>query len=137
MSGPISDDGVLRKLLQHMNSQVPPKRMSLSELLRMSDPHYVGRDGCEYLISKDELALIKDTMAELGISDVKLPILLIADTGNEQSSWRVDGETECALVLRLLDKTGGGTKDRLFLYAPHIVCLRRKVPTATVCAFLP
>ena len=137
MTGPISEEGVMRKLLQHMNSQVPPRRISLSELLKMSEPHYVGRDGCEYTISTEELALIRGVTAKLGISDVKLPILLMADSSEGQSMWRVEGRSECALVLELLDKPNEEAKDRIFLYAPHVAQLRRKVPTATVCAFLP
>jgi uncharacterized protein (UPF0216 family) len=137
MTGSISEEGVLRKLLQHMNSQVPSKRMRLSELLAMPEPHYVGRDGSEYAISKEELKLIKEALDLLGIDDIRLPIVIMADSSHERSAWRVEGENECALVLHLLGKSGPETKSRIFLYAPHIAALRRKVPTATVCMLVP
>jgi len=137
MTGPISEEGVLRKLLQHMNSQVPSKRMRLSELLAMSEPHYVGRDGGEYAVSKEELKLIKEALGLLGVDDIRLPIVIMADSSHEQSAWRVEGENECALVLHLLGKSGPETKSKIFLYAPHVATLRRKVPTATVCMLVP
>jgi uncharacterized protein (UPF0216 family) len=137
MVGSVSEEGVLKKLLQHMNSQVPSRRLRLTELLSMQDPHYVGRDGVEYAISKQEIGLIKDSLALLGISDIKLPILLMADSSNEQPAWKVEGEIECALVLHLLSKDSPETKDKIFLYAPHVATLRRLVPTATVCMFMP
>ena len=133
----ISEEGVLRRLLEHVNSQVPSKRMRLSELLVMSEPHYIGRDGSEYAISKEELKLTKDSLDLLGINDIKLPIVIMADSSHEQSAWRVEGETECALVLHLLGKGNPERKERIFLYAPHMATLRRAVPTVTVCMIVP
>jgi len=137
MTGSISEEGVLRKLLQHMNSQVPSKRLRLSELLAMPEPHYVGRDGSEYAISKEELKLIKESLDLLGIDDIRLPIVIMADSSHEQSAWRIEGEVECTLVLHLLGKSGPELRSRVFLYAPHVADLRRKVPTASVCMLLP
>ena len=137
MVASVSEEGVLRKLLQHMNSQVPSRRIRLSELLLAAEPHYVGRDESEYAISKQEIGLIKESLSLLRIGDISLPILLMADPGNEQSAWKVEGETECALVLHLLSKDSPEMKDKIFLYAPHVATLRRLLPTATVCIFLP
>ena len=137
MTGPISDESVLRRLLQHMNSQAPSRRLTLSELLKMSDPHYVGRDGNEYVISVEELKSIRNRLDALGISDIKLPIVLMADSSLEQSSWRVEGESECALVLHILGRDSSNDKARTFLYAPHVAALRRLLPTATVCLMMP
>lgn len=137
MRGSISEEGVLRKLLEHMNSQVPSKRIMLSDLLVMSEPRYTGRDGTDYAVSREEIELIRDSIRSLGISDIKLPILIFADSSQEQSAWRIEGENECALVLHLLGKDNRERKERIFLYAPHIAALRRKVPTATVCMLVP
>jgi len=137
MRGSISEEGVLRKLLEHMNSQVPSRRVRLSDLLAMPEPHYIGRDGAEYVISNEELELIKDSIVSLGMSDIKLPIVIIADSSQEQSAWRVEGESECALVLHLLERDNQERKERILLYAPHMAALRRKIPTATVCMLVP
>lgn len=137
MNGSVSEDAVLRKLLEHMNRQCPSRQRRLSELLQMPEPAYVGRDGREYAISKEELILMKNSLDILGISDIRLPILIAADSSHEQSVWRVEGEAECALVLHLLEKESTERKEKIFLYAPHMAALRRRVPTATVCILMP
>jgi len=137
MKGAISEEGVLKKLLEHMNCQIPSKRIRLSELLVMSEPHYFGRDGVEYVISREELRMMKDSIDIIGVSDIKLPIVIMADSSHEQSAWKVEGEAECALVLHLLAKDNSDRKERVFLYAPHMAILRRKLPTATVCMLVP
>lgn len=137
MTGSISGEGTLKKLLQHMNNQVPSRRPKLSELLAMAEPHYVGRDGAEYLVSKEELRSVRAALDHLGIGDIRLPLILMADSSQQQSSWRVEGEVECALVLHLLGKANPERKDRVFLYVPLVAELRRIVPTTTVCMFMP
>jgi len=137
MSGPISEEGVLRKLLQQMNRQAPSKRFRVSELLKMSEPSYVGKDGHNYSFSVDELRIVKDSLDSLGLDDVRLPIVLLADSSHEHSVWRVEGEIECALVCQLIGREFKEKRDRLFLYAPHVAMLRRRVPTCTVCLFMP
>jgi len=137
MTSSIGEEGVLRKLLQQMNSQAPLKRRKLSELIEMKEPFYEARDGRRYDLAAEELTLIKSTLRDLGMDDIKLPIVIMADSGHEQSSWKVEGEPECALVSRLIGKAVGTRTDELFLYAPHLAVLRRKLPTVTVCIFLP
>jgi uncharacterized protein (UPF0216 family) len=137
MNAGISEEGVLRKLLEQMNAHVPSRRQRLSVLLRMEEPHYVDRNGREMVIERTELELIRDALRERALADVKLPIILIADAGHAQSTWRVQGEDECAVVASILGRDARGTTDRLFLYAPHVAALRRKLPTATACIFVP
>ena len=137
MSGPISEEGVLRRLLQQMNRQAPSKRYRVSELLTMPEPCYIGKDGHDYSFSVVELRIIKDALDSLGLNDVRLPIVMLADSSHEQSVWRVEGETECALVSHLIGKELKEKTDKIFLYAPHVAILRRRVPTCTVCLFIP
>jgi len=136
MTGSISEEEVLKRLLQQMNAHVPSRRRRLSELVEMQEPHYDGRDGQQYLISKDELLLIRAALAKAGLRDVKIPIVLMADPGHEQSTWRVEGEEECAVISGVLGREVTGGKERMFLYGPHMADLRRKLPTTTICMFL-
>jgi uncharacterized protein (UPF0216 family) len=129
--------GVLRKILQQINSQVPTKRISLRELLTMQEPGYTGRDGTKYVIAEEELSAVKDALTRRGHWDVKLPILLMAESSQEQSTWKVEGEVECAVVSQVLEREETGPRSPLYLYAPHIAALRRKLPTATACMFMP
>jgi uncharacterized protein (UPF0216 family) len=69
--------------------------------------------------------------------DVKLPILVTAESSQEQSTWKVEGEAECAVVSYALERERVEQRDRIFLYAPHLMALRKKLPSATVCIFMP
>jgi len=137
MSGGIGDESVLRRLILQMNAQMPSRRVSLRRLLDSAEPGYEGRDGAMYAIDPEELKMIVGIVAELGLYDVRLPIVLMADASHEQSTWRVEGRAECAIVSRLLGREPAEAKDRIFLYAPHVAILRRRLPTAIACAFMP
>ncbi|OGS41847.1 MAG: hypothetical protein A3K67_08130, partial [Euryarchaeota archaeon RBG_16_62_10] len=91
------------------------------------------RDGHSYGIDAAELALVRETLQKADHYDIRLPIVLVADAGHEQSTWRVEGPEECAVVSAVLGRPEREPRDRLFLYAPHVAELRRKLPTATTC----
>ncbi len=124
-------------MIQQMNAGLPAKRMLLSELLEMSEPHYVGGDGREYVLERKELETIRGILDKKGLRDVKLPIILIADASMEQSTWRVEGETECEVMMDVIGRNPPHPKERLFLYAAHLSVIRRRLPTTTVLMFLP
>lgn len=136
MSG-IPDEKVLGKLIQQLNSNLPRKRRPLSKLLEMPDPHYEGYDGREYVLEKEELELLKEALEAHGLRDVELPIVIMTDTSQEHSAWRVEGETECLVILHILGRESARPRDRLFLYAAHLSMIRRKLPTTTVPMFVP
>jgi uncharacterized protein (UPF0216 family) len=137
MSGGISEEGVLKKLIQQMNSRMPSKRFWLSELMSAAEPHYVGKDGSRFELDRQELALIHQALAVVGERDVKLPLILIGDASQSESVWRAEGSAECAVLSHILGKPLGSERDKMFLYAPHLAVLRRKLPTTTTCIFLP
>lgn len=66
MSSGISEEGVLRKLLQQMNSRTPSRRIRLRVFASSHDPHYPGSDGREYALSRDELERISEALGRRG-----------------------------------------------------------------------
>jgi len=137
MTGGVSEEGVLRKLIQQMNRHAPARRVPLSELAEMKDPGYSDREGRFYSIGKDELVLVRIALNGRGLVDVRLPIVLLADASLSQSAWRVEGRAECAAVSAVLDRQVPEPGDRMLLYSVHMAVLRRKLPTVTVQVFLP
>lgn len=133
----ISDDGVLKRLLQHMNSMSPARRLSLRELASSDEPHYTGRDGREYAMARDELDRISEALTIRGLYDVRLPIVVMAEASHEHSVWKVEGEEECAVVSEVLGWREQEPRSRMYLYAPHMAQLRRELPTTTVCMYMP
>jgi len=133
MASGLSNERVLRKLLEQMNSAIPARRIWLSELLEMDSPSYKDRDGREYALDRSELLLIRDLLSEYGLKDVKIPILLFSDTSQEQSAWRVEGSEECSVIARLLNRE---VRDPMYLYLAHMSVIRRKLATTTVSVFV-
>jgi len=109
----------------------------LRELVSSNDPNYTGKDGREYTMSREELEKIARALRKRGLFDLKLPIIVMADAGHEQSVWRVEGEEECAVVAEVLGRDEQEGRSRMYLYGPHMAKLRRELPTTTVCLYIP
>jgi len=136
MSGGIENERVFQRLISQMNVSSPRKRIWLSELLKNDRPHYEGRDGRKYHIDKSELLLIRETLDRLGILDIKIPIVLFADPSADQPAWRIEAEDDSRVISEMIEHRFV-REGRLTLYAAHMSILRRKLPTTTVCVFLP
>lgn len=133
----ISDERVLRKLLTMMNSHIPSRRIALSELVGVSEPMIRSKTGSSYSLDPKELDLLHRTWKELGfVQELKIPIILMADSSRSCSSWRIDGKVDCAVIARLLGREWDSERDQMFLYAPHVSVIRKKLPTTTMCMYL-
>ena len=137
MSTGIAEEGVLRKLLQQMNAHLPSKRIRLSELLMSKEPSYADREGRKYVLREDELTKIQSIVRERGLGDIKLPIVIFAESSHERSVWRIEGRDECGVIAAVLARPPDPEVQRLFLYAPHLALLRKELPTTTVCMVGP
>ncbi len=131
------EDSSFKKMMEMMNRHVPPKRRSLSDLLGEKDPSYSGRDGNVYHIAPDELQLLSNNLSRFDWPKLKLPIILMTDTSYEQGgAWKVMGKAEASVVASLIGKKAE-KEDEIRLFHPHMVELRRKLPTATTCMYMP
>lgn len=131
----ISDERVLGKIIHLMNAHLPSKRIRLRDLLQMAAPHYTSRDKQEYVLDRKELELIKGIVDSHSLGDVKLPIMLWSETGQDHAMWRVEGETEVAIIQQILDRERSGPRDKMFLYFAHLSIVRKMLPTTTVPVF--
>lgn len=132
----IENERVLQKLISQMNISSPRRRAWLSELLKSDKPCYDGRDGKRYYIDRVELLQIREVADRLGIFDVRIPIILFGDASDDYPVWRIDAEDESRIVSEMIDHRF--VRDgKLTLYAAHLARLRRKLPTSTICIFLP
>ena len=109
----------------------------MSELITSEDPHYLGKDGSRFELDDLELRAVTKALSEIGERDVRLPILLIGDASQSGSMWKVEGSVECALISSILGRPLGSDRERMFLYAPHLIALRKRMPTTTTCIFMP
>ena len=133
----IADEKVLGKIIQQMNAHLPSRRIWLRDLLEMADPHYTSRDKRQFILAREELELIKEIIDSHGLGDVKLPIMLWSEAGQDQAMWRVEGEIEVAIIQHVLDRNRQEPRDKLFLYFAHLSIVRRRLPTTAIPVFTP
>ncbi len=129
-------DGALEKLIATMNRHIPSARRRLSDLLEEDDPAYLGRDGATYRISREELLMISSLLDERERKRLKLPILLMTDTSYPGGAWKVVGEVEVKAISKVVGREPE-SEGELRLFYPHLLELRRLLPTATTCLYMP
>jgi len=128
-------EGEMRKLLESMNWHVPAKRVSLGELRRQVEAGYQAKDGRRYHISKEEINLVASLLDPWDQDRIKLPIIVMTDA-SEGGMWKVMGRLEVKVVSQIVGRTPE-FEDQMRLFHPHVVELRRRLPTATTIMFSP
>ena len=125
------------RLLEMMNRHVPSRRTSLADLLRSKEAEYQGKDGIRYHIKRNELEYLATIVDPWDQGKLKLPIIIMTDTGDEGGgSWKVMGKTEVKVVSQIVGREPE-FPDKMRLFHPHMVKLRSVLPTATATMFSP
>ncbi len=133
----MQEDPQIRKMFEIMNRHVPSKRTSLAELLRLKDAGYQGKDGVSYHIKRAELELLAGMLDESERSKLKLPIIIMTDTGyGSGGAWKVMGRVEVKVVSTIVGRDPE-FPDQMRLFNPHVGKLRSVLPTATTTLFSP
>jgi len=130
------DESSLKRMLGIMNRHLPESRRSLIELEQEADPHYISKDGHRYRIDKDEIALISSLVDRYEKGKVRLPILIMTETGCESGAWKVEGRIEVKVIAAVLGKEPD-SEDKIRFYYPHLNELRRRLPTSTTVMYMP
>ena len=81
----------------------------------------------------DMLASVTDDQEKLTL---RLPIFVSTDIQGERPCWKVDGITETAVVSKLLGRNVH-SDNRLPIYYPDLVKMRKIIPELTFTLFLP
>jgi hypothetical protein len=130
------DDSSFQRFVSSMNTHLPAQKRSLAELLVDKDPSYLGKDGHRYYIERAELEYLASLVPSEDRTKVRLPILVMTDTGGESGAWKVTGKVEAKLVGKVLGRDLD-SEDLVLFYYPHLNELRKKLPTTTSVMFLP
>lgn len=132
----MQEDAQLRKMFEIMNRHVPSKRSSLADLLKAADAEYQGRDGIHYRIKKNELEYLATLVDPWDQERLKLPIIIMTDTADENGAWKIMGTLEVKVVSQIVGREPE-FPDQMRLFHPHMVKLRSVLPTATTTMFSP
>lgn len=130
------DESSLRRFIIVMNSHLPARKRSLIELLEEKDPFYDGKDGHKYHLKREELEYLSSLMDPMERSKLRLPILIMTDTGSESGAWKVTGRVEAKVIAKVL-RRDLDTEDMVRFYYPHLHELRKKLPTTTSVMYMP
>ena len=133
--GPAMNRNVLVKTIQTMNSHLPTKRISLTDLLAMEKPGIKGKDNTFFIMDKSELDLISQSLPRFLWGRLRLPMLIEMSPDFGNSSARIQGEPEVEVVSKILGKDRE-IKKQIIIYLPEVRELRRKLPTTTQYAFI-
>jgi uncharacterized protein (UPF0216 family) len=136
MSSDMFSESSLQKLLSLMNGHIPTTRHSLARLLDDPDPNYRSRDGKTYRMNKEEIKAIAALLDPWELGRLKLPIVLMSDTGFEQSVWKTNGTVETKVVSKIIGREPE-KEDMVLVYYPHLVQLRGRLPTTVTVMYAP
>ncbi|MDH7509317.1 MAG: DUF61 family protein [Methanomassiliicoccales archaeon] len=129
-------DGAFEKFIASMNRHIPSTRRRLIDLLREESPCYTGKDGNRYAISKNEIEYIASLLDDVEKERLRLPIFIVTDTSYPGGAWKVSGKIEVKLISRIIGREPEN-EDEIWIFYPHLMELRKRLPTSTTCLYVP
>jgi uncharacterized protein (UPF0216 family) len=129
-------NGTFEKFIASMNRHLPATRRRLIDLLNEENPSYIGKDGNTYKISKSEIEYIASLLDDVDKERLKLPIFIMTDTSYPGGAWKVSGRIEVQLVSRIICREPEN-ENEIRIFYPHLMELRKRLPTATTCLYVP
>lgn len=147
MNSPLNDDraesgyekllkGWLSGELRLVNSGLPLRRRTLSQLLADDRPAVPCSDGSDQLFKRAELSLLANMLDDEEQQSLLLPILIEMAGDESEAIVLCPGDVEVKVVSQILGmKLNCERPGRLRLYRPQLGLLRRKLKTTTQYAF--
>lgn len=120
------------RFIQTLNRHLPKKRAALKQLLQEDKPGIENQDGSIHSFDKKELERLASIIPEWEQDKLRLPIYLEMSSSMERGSIRISGRSECAAINRILGKeTPEKRVDSMIIYYPHLLKIRKELPTTT------
>ncbi len=128
------DKKISVKFLQTLNKHLPAKRKTLKELLSEDRPIVRNRDGTTHCFDKKELENLASMIPEFEHAALRLPLYLEMSLSMERGAIKISGRLECRIIKKILyEEPGKQAKeaDSIVIYYPHLMKIRKELPTAT------
>ncbi len=120
------------RFIQTLNRHLPKKRALLKQLLQEDKPGIENQDGSTHSFDKKELERLASIVPEWEQDKLRLPIYLEMSSSMERGSIRISGRNECAAISRIIGKkTLEKRVDSMIIYYPHLLKIRKELPTTT------
>jgi len=105
---------VLRDELRLINKHLPYRRANLCDLLKMSPPYIVLRDGTTHLIDKRELELLAKTLGEKACK-LQIPIIIESSPSLGEGVYRIRDPVAALAVAKILGLEYDGKESLYFI----------------------
>lgn len=123
------------KFLQALNKHLPAKRKTLKELLDEERPSIKARDSSTHYFDKKELEKLASMISNRDYDRLRLPIYVEMSSSMERGAIKISGGLECMIIRRILygneKPRTEETKDSMIIYYPHLMKIRKELPTTT------
>ncbi len=126
----------IEAMLRGMNSNLPVKRRTLMDYAENGGDTFDTRSGEKVSFDRSGIDYLFSVCTDQERLLLRLPILVATDTSSETGGWKVDGTIESAVVSRILNRRVR-SEDRIFLYYPDIVALKKLIPGLVFTVFSP
>lgn len=125
------------KFIQTLNRHLPKKRKTLKELLAEDKPGLMNLDGSIHSFDKKELEKLALILPEWERNRLRLPLYLEMSSSLERGSIKISGRLECRIINSILredeatEKRSTEERETMTIYYPHLMKIRKKLPTTT------
>ncbi len=120
--------------LKKLNESLPRERRSVSDLLSESRPAYKNLAGETVYFNREELNEFAKAVPKGSSSLVRLPIVIVRESGLKKGTYLIDGnEREIEAVNLLLDRPPYNNK---YLFRPEVLELIRRFPSIITFGFV-
>ena len=126
----------ITRMIAGLNSNIPVNRRTLMDYIENGDLTYSTKEGDTITFPPEGIELLSSITDDQEKLTLRLPIFISTDVQGERPCWKVDGITETAVVSKLLDRRVH-SDNRLPIYYPDLVRMRKLIPELTFTLFLP
>ena len=126
----------ITRMIAGLNSNIPVNRRTLMDYIENGGLTYSTKEGDTITFPPEGIELLSSITDDQEKLTLRLPIFISTDVQGERPCWKVDGITETAVVSKLLDRRVH-SDNRLPIYYPDLVRMRKLIPELTFTLFLP
>lgn len=126
----------IKAMFAGMNRDLPVRRRTLMDYIENGGDTFETRGGEEASFSRAGIDFLSSICTDQEKILLKLPLFVSTDTSSENGGWKIDGTVETAVVARILGRRVH-SEDRIRLYYPDIVELKKRIPGLIFTVFTP
>ena len=131
----LGEEEAIKRLVSIANAHLPVEFKTLRQLLEEREPKVLCRDGSVHMFDRRELEKLAELVPREEHDKLKLPIVLTINPKYGRGAYEIEGNLAKQVVARVLGLPQPMGDEKLILYRPQVMKLRRELPTTTQYAF--